>query len=187
MKGLPTSILEEVYYKGILPSVTYCIAVWGTCSISIFNDLEQLHFKAAKLIYKIPSETPDLDVLRIANWKPLNYIYKRRLATLMYQVKAKTLPEPLTDLFELNKYDNRYSLRNKNDHSHIRYNNEYGRNNVRYRGPIVWNNIPQNIKDAEMQQSFKAKLKQAGKKLEQIQFEKEACTIQLRKDDFLYF
>ena len=104
----------------------------------------------------------------------------------MYQVKAKTLPEPLTDLFELNKNDNRYSLRNKNDYSHIRYNNEYGQNSVRYRGPIVWNNIPQNIKDAEMQQSFKAKLKRAGKKLEQIQFEKEACTIQLRKDDFLY-
>ena len=187
MKGLPTSVLEEVYYKGIVPSVTYGIAVWGTCSISIFNDREQLHIKAAKLIYKIPSETPDLDVLRIANWKPLNYIYKRRLATLMYQVKAKTLHEPLTDLFELNKNDDRYSLRNKNDYSRIRYNNEYGRNSVRYRGPIVWNNIPQNIKDAETQQSFKAKLKQAGKKLEQIQFEKEACTIQLRKDDFLYF
>ena len=88
---------------------------------------------AAKLIYKIPSETPYLDVLRITNWKPLNYIYKRRLATLMYQVKAKTLPEPLTDLFELNKNDNRYSLRNKNDYSRIRYNNEYGRNSVRYR------------------------------------------------------
>ena len=100
MKGLPTSVFEEVYYKGIVPSGTYCIAVWGTCSISIFNDLEQLHIKAAKLIYKIPSETPDLDVLRTANWKPLNYIYKRRLATLMYQVKAKTLPEPLSDLFE---------------------------------------------------------------------------------------
>ena len=187
MKGLPTSVLEEVYYKGIVPSVTYCIAVWGTCSISIFNDLEQLHIKAAKLIYKIPSVTPDLDVLRIENWKPLNYTYKRRLATLMYQVKAKTLPEPLTDLFELNKNDNRYSLRNKNDYSRIRYNNEYGRNSVRYRGPIVWNNIPQNLKDAETQQSFKAKLKRAGKKLEQIQFEKEACTIQLRKDDFLYY
>ena len=117
MKGLQTSVLEEVYYKGIIPSVPYCIAIWGTCSISIFNDLERLHIKAAKLIYKIPSETPDLDVLRIANWKPLNYIYKRRLATLMYQVKAKTLPEPLTDLFELDKNDNRYSLRNKNDYS----------------------------------------------------------------------
>ena len=105
----------------------------------------------------------------------------------MYQVKAKTLPEPLTDLFELNKNDNRYSLRNKNDYSRIRYNNEYGRNSVRYRGHIVWNNIPQKIKDAETQQSFKAKLKRAGKNLEQIQFEREACTIQLRKDDFLYF
>ena len=54
MKGLPTCVLEEIYYKGIVPSITYFIAVWGSCSLSLFNDLAHLHKKAAKLIINSP-------------------------------------------------------------------------------------------------------------------------------------
>ena len=80
-KALPSSVLEEIYFKGIVPSITYCIAIWGSCSPSTFNILEHLHLKAAKLIHKLPSETPDTDVLDLVKWKPLVYIYKRRLAS----------------------------------------------------------------------------------------------------------
>ena len=90
MRGLPSHVLEEIYYKGIVPSITYCIAVWGSCSPATFNALEQLHIKAAKLIYKLPSETPDDNVLQIAKWMPLSYMYKRRLASIMYQAYNNT-------------------------------------------------------------------------------------------------
>ena len=50
-KGLPSSVLEEIYFKGIVPSITYCIAIWGSCSPSTFKVLEHLHLKAAKLIH----------------------------------------------------------------------------------------------------------------------------------------
>ena len=72
MKGLPTCVLEEIYYKGIVRSITYYIAVWGSCSLSLFNDLEHLHIKAAKLIHKLPSGSPDCDALKRAKWKPLS-------------------------------------------------------------------------------------------------------------------
>ena len=74
MRGLPSHALEEIYYKGIGQTITYCIAIWGSCSPAIFNTLELLHIKAAKLIYKLPSETPDDNVLQIAKWMPLSYI-----------------------------------------------------------------------------------------------------------------
>ena len=92
MKGLHARVLEEIYYRGIVPSITYCISVWRSCSLATFNDLEQLHIKAEKLIHKLPSETPDSDALRIVKWKPLSYIYKRRLASIMSQVYNNTLP-----------------------------------------------------------------------------------------------
>ena len=69
-KGLTSSVLEEIHFKGIVPSITYCIAIWGSCSPS------------TKLIHKLPSETPDSDVLDLVKWKPLGYIYKRRLASI---------------------------------------------------------------------------------------------------------
>ena len=60
-KALPSNVLEEIYFKGIVPSITYCIAIWGSCSPSTFYTLEQLHLKAAKLVCKLPTKTPDTD------------------------------------------------------------------------------------------------------------------------------
>ena len=85
-KALPSSVLEEIYFKGIVPSITYAIAVWGSCSPSAFYTLEHLHLKAAKLVHKLPTANRDTDILDLVKWKPLVYIYKRRLASIMYQV-----------------------------------------------------------------------------------------------------
>ena len=49
----------------------YFISVWGTCALSTFDKLEKLHIKAAKLVYKLPTETNDFEVLRRAQWKPV--------------------------------------------------------------------------------------------------------------------
>ena len=157
MKGLPTCVLEEIYYKGIVPSITYCIAVWGSCSLSSFNDLEHLHIKAAKLIHKLPSGTPDCDALKRAKWKPLSYIYKQRLASIMYQVHNDILPEQLMALHVLGTRTNEtsYKLRRSNDFSLARYHSELGRNNIRYRGPVVWNSIPKFIRNVTSLQLFK--------------------------------
>ena len=159
MKGLPPRVLEEIYYKGIVLSITYCIAIWGSGSLSIFNELEQSHIKAAKLIHNLPSETPDSDVLKLVKWKSLSYIYKRILASIMYQVYHNSLPDKLTALLEIHNNENSYNLRRINDFSQLRYNGNLGRNSLRYRGPIVWNSIPKAIRNATSQQIFKGRLK----------------------------
>ena len=174
-KGLLSSVLEEIYFKGIVPSIAYCIAIWGSCSPS------------TKLIHKLPSETLHSDILDLVKWKPLGYIYKRGLASIMYQVFHSSLPDQLTALFETRNTNNNYNVRRINDVSHIRFNSNLGRNSVRFRGPIVWNLIPKAIKDASSLQLFKQKLRQASKILEQIQFEKEACQMTSKQTDFLYF
>ena len=158
------------------------------CSPSNFKVLEHLHLKAAKLIHKLSSKTPDSDVLDLVKWKPLGYIYKRRLASIMYQVFHYSLPDQLTAPFETRNTDNSYNLRHINDFSYVQYNCNLGRNSViRYRGPIVWNLILKAIRDASSQQLFKQKLRQASRILDQIQFEKEACQITSKQTGFLYF
>ena len=99
-KTLLSSVLEEIYFKGIVPSITYCIAIWGSCSPPTFYTLEHLHLKAAKLVYKLPTETPDTDVLDLVKWKPLVYVYKRRLASVMYQIYHNSLSDQFTALLE---------------------------------------------------------------------------------------
>ena len=99
-------------------------------------------------------------------YKPLSYIYKRRLASIMYQVHNDILLVQLTALLGTRSNETSYKLRRSNDFLLVRYHSELGRNSIRYGGPIVWNSIP---------------------KLDQIQFEKEACLIKSKDSAFLYF
>ena len=46
MSYLPKSTLEEIYFKTIIPSITYGISVWGDCSQSLLNSLDHIHARA---------------------------------------------------------------------------------------------------------------------------------------------
>ena len=178
MKRLPVKVLEEIYFKGIIPCVTYCIAVWRTCPTASFNRLEVLHRKAAKIIHKLSSETHGLEALRISNWKPLSYTYKRRIAAIMYQIRNKTLLRQLVELFPLeDNSTNHHNLRHKKDFVQIRPNNEYGRNCLRYRGPLIWNHIPCDVRNARTLLTFKTKMKRVSNVIENVQFEKGTVTL----------
>ena len=85
MKSLNPRVLEAIYFKGILSSVTYGISVWGNCSPNIFQDLEDTHARAARFIHKIPETVPDHWVLDNENWENIFYLYKRRVACITFQ------------------------------------------------------------------------------------------------------
>ena len=147
--------------------MTYCIAVWEKCPTASFNRLEVLHAKAAKIIYKSNSETHDLEALHRSNWKPLNYIYKFRIAAIMYQVRNKTLPGQLVELFPLeDNSTNNHNLRHKKDFAQIRPNNESGRNSLRYRGPLILNHISCDIRNARTLLTCKTKMKRVSNVIE---------------------
>ena len=45
MRQLPSKLLEDVYmyFKTIIPHVTFSISVWGRCSPVTFADIDRLH------------------------------------------------------------------------------------------------------------------------------------------------
>jgi len=47
MKKLPAKVLEEIYFKSIVPAVTYGIVVWGNYSSSIMDSLNPVQARAA--------------------------------------------------------------------------------------------------------------------------------------------
>ena len=76
-------MLEEIYFKAIIPNVTYGILVWGTCSPSLLDGLENYHARAAKMIYNITQDNlTNEQILGKVNWKPISDIYKKRILTL---------------------------------------------------------------------------------------------------------
>ena len=186
LKGLPSKVLEEIYYNAIVSTVSYCISIWATSHVSLINQLESLHIKAAKLIHGIPSKTSENEVLDLVQWKPLIHIYKRRLASLMFQIHTKSLPKQLVDLFERKETPAR-ELRSKNCFTQIRPRTERGRLSIRFRGPAVWGVIPPEMKELKTFESFKRKLKSCGHKLNTIQFDKGQVATTFMESNYKYF
>ena len=120
-----------------------------------------------------------------ARWKPLSYIYKRRLSIFMFEVHNNLTDERLTKLF--NKCRNRESEYKRN-FDLIRPKKELTRNSIRYRRPIVWNNLPKSLKALQgNKETFKRELKKHTKHLTNITFSKESINNHNKKEDFYYY
>ena len=168
---LPIATQEEIYFKTIVPSVVYGILVWGSCSHSGLQPLEDLHARAARIIHRLPKEIPVEERIIKTRWKPLSYPHKRRLRIFIFEVYNNLTDERLIKLF--NKCRNKQS-EYKQNFDLIRPKKELTRTSIRYRGPIVWNNLPKSLKALQgNKETFKRQLKKHTKHLSNITFSKE--------------
>ena len=69
LRVLPRRVLEAIYFRSIVPSVTYGVLVWGTCTLSLLCDFELIYLGAA--------------TLKRIHWQPLTNVYKLKLTSLM--------------------------------------------------------------------------------------------------------
>ena len=86
LRYLSPSLLEEIYYKTVIPQISYCMLAWRNCSDALFTQLENQYTRAAKIIYNVPENVCNHNVLRTVKWQNLGYIYKRRLASEMFKI-----------------------------------------------------------------------------------------------------
>ena len=76
---LPLRMLEDIYYKTIIPSVTYCIAVSGTSSNTGFKRLEHIHARAARTMKHLEKSPREDKIVKKATtttrFRNDNYVY----------------------------------------------------------------------------------------------------------------
>ena len=64
---------------------------------------------------------------------------------------------------------------------------EVDRPSFRHRGTMIWNSIPNSVKDYDNVTSFKNRLKQLSKFINNFTFEKESSLITNKLDHFYYY
>lgn len=167
MRQMTQSMLSKIYLQGLLPSVLYGIVIWGNCSTSLMNNIEKIHTRAARFIHRVQKSTPDDAVINTVKWLPIVNYYKRSLACKAYNI-YNNLTWPL--LFNLiSKTESRRQTRNafKVDLPSFKY-VDYKRS-FQFRAAIVWNNIPNSIREKVSFSCFKVALKKSDI-LEKINF-----------------
>ena len=183
MSYLPIKVKEEIYFKTIISTVTYGIIVWGTCLPSLMNDIERIHARAAKIIHRLPKHISDEDALEAAKWDKIEYIYKRKILSKMHQIFYGKCPEVLRSHFtQVNKHD-----KERKRFTIPRCTKEIGRTSIKYRGPLLWNSLPLNIRSIENFHTFKKSLKRAKESIKSVSFLKEASMITFKRTDYIYF
>ena len=145
---LPKNMLLALQFRVIMPSIVYGISIWGGLKTKEgFKALESLHCRAARIIFKLPWEMSDADVMKKANWSSLAHMYKISLAKLMYKIHSNLTPEAMSPIIKNNDNIERYQLRKKMTIDVLRFNTSYMRNSVARRGAIVWNTLVPQLYD----------------------------------------
>ena len=167
----PKKVLEAIYFRSIVPSATYGILVWGTCSPALLHNVERIHLRAAKIMYSFADI--NLETLKYIHWQPLMNIYKLRLTSLMYSVYYGLAPKSICDLFHITEPQH-YHLRRAEGFNVPKYNHSIGRTSLSYRGPTAWNILPESYKLIDSYASFKQKIKKDRALLNKLILDKES-------------
>ena len=89
----------------------------------------------------------------------IHYTYLLEVAKFMHDFTRRKLPTPLLNFFSSNLTVHQHNMRQVLDpHFSIIY-NSIAEKSIIHRGPRIWSNIPQPIKECETKNSFNKLLK----------------------------
>ena len=152
--------------------MTFGIIVWGTCSPSLMKDIERIHVRAAKIIHYLPKHV---------KWDKIENIYKRKFLSKMHKIFYGECPEVLKSHFTQGS-----KLDKERKHFTIPIQKKSNINKV-YRGPLLWNSLPLNIRLIENFHTFKRSLKRAKESIKTVSFLKEASMIRSKMETIFTF
>ena len=150
----------------------YCPLLWMFHSRTINHRINSLQERALRVVYKDDNLTFE-QLLKKDNSFTTHERNLQKLALLMYRVKHKLCPAPIQEIFT--EKENTPNFRNERDGDWVIPRTRtvnYGLETIRYRGPVTWNLVPNEIKLSETLESFKTKI---------VKWKPQGCTCRLCK------
>ena len=152
---IPRRILLTLYNTMILPYISYCNIIWGSCALYLLNRTFVLQRRAMRIINNVsPLSNTDLlyqkfKILSVAD------INKLQVAVFMYSYHLNLLPLSFKNLFNFNyAIDNHKTRISKSLHLPLfKYN--LSRTTVKFTGAKHWNEMPNKIKNSKTLNQFR--------------------------------
>ena len=148
---VPSEISSMMYYAHIYPHLSYCNPIWSTTYPCHVNSLNILHKKIIRIVTNSDflAHTPPL--FKSRNILQLSDLTNFFIASYMFtNLHNNNIPVQQT---------RHYSTRNEQTLQIPRHNLTVYRQSLMYKGPVVWNTIPQYVKEAQHHAIFKKHLK----------------------------
>ena len=152
----------------------YCQLIWMCHNRTYNNKINRLHERCLRLIYNDKRSSFE-DLLKKDNSVSIHHKNLQALAIEMFKVYTKTSPEIMQEVFQVKKQGN-YNLRNQKKFVIPQVKSvNHGLESVRFLGPKIWENLPNDLKNKESADSFKTTIKR---------WKPESCQCRLCKTYF---
>ena len=132
-------------------------------SRTIEKRINSLHERALRVVYKDDNLTFE-QLLEKDNSFTNHDRNLQNLAILMYKVKNNLCPAPIKEIFKVNKKGDWIIPKVRTVKN--------GLETIRYKGPVIWNLLPNELKSLKTLESFKIKIKE---------WKPQGCTCRLCK------
>ena len=159
-KYMSAETTKTVVHAFVTSRLDMCNSLLFGLPASLINQVQRTQNNAARLVAKVSKYSHVTPLLRELHWLPISYRISFKILVLTYNALNGLSPAYIRDL--LTSYSPQRTLRSSSKclltvpPTHLK---TYGDRSFSYAAPVLWNNLPSDIKCAQSISSFKSKLK----------------------------
>ena len=152
---VPPPTLHYIYNSLIQSQFDYCNLVWGNCGKTLFDRLQKLQNRAARVLTFSSYDADANRLIRQLDWRDLNTQFQIQKSIMVYKSLNGLVPEYLSSKF-VKRNETRYSLRDSVNKLFVPFpRTNFMKNSFTYSGAVLWNSLPCHVREAESLSQFK--------------------------------
>lgn len=158
-KQLTAGQKASLYKTIIEPHFTYCASVLFLSNETDLTRLQVLQNKCLRNVLDVDRYTSSEPMLKSLNLLSVKQLILFRTIIFIRKMIDKETPEYLSDRIMYKSETSTRTLRNNNDIVPVRATKACSQNSLFYRGIILYNTLPSDIRSGQSQRNFKRRLK----------------------------
>ena len=155
---LPTHVRLNLYYSLIHPFLSYCNMVWASNYVPRLKRLILLQRKAVRIIagpcFQL-STAQKFHNFKIPNLEQIKTI---QICEFMFKYRSLALPNIFDGYFHSTSEFHHYEVRSASNYRGIPIRTKSRKFSLKYTGPITWNSLPLQLRNAHSFHLFKKQL-----------------------------
>ena len=158
-KYLSSDVLNKMYRRIVEPHLSYCCSVWGCCSESKIDVLQNIQNREARIVTSSPYDASAAPIIENLGWSTISDLIRKETTTLAYKSLNSLAPNYLRKLFAKCSDERERFLRSSETDLKIPFlKTTSGQRALFYRGAKLWNSLERATKLTPSLKTFKEQL-----------------------------
>ena len=157
---LSIDCLVKLYNSFVLPHLNYCNLIWGAASQSALSKVVITQKRAIKMVLKVPRNTPTDTIFTKSKLRTVGGINRVQTSVFMYKYEYGLLPSGFHAKYTKNEVIHGHNTRQAILYHLPQIGTNRFKTSLYYRGPKIWNCLPNYLREIQTLPAFKSQIKQ---------------------------